>query len=411
MASETKKGNDKLSYAQLHDIQRISITAAKLQLELSILSNQHRGCLVFVGEAGLGKTQIIQQTADKLNYKLVTIHTAQWGPLGCGIPSREAEKQFFKLIVPDIFPKQGEKTILLFDEINRGEKHAIKMFFNLIEDRSMFDYRLPDECIVVGTMNPATSNYSVTPIENEAAIRRRLKFMYIMTNLKDFLLHAGCPDFHQYSSIKNARGKPCHPMILGFFKAEPNNIYDRNALEQNKQFSCPATIETVSEDAYLLESLGYSIHGTEAFIRYSASIGTTMTSSLVQFLKDQSTTISAQDVIYKYKTVQNKVKTLSANTKNEHLSELAANVIIGWLTDTPKVEDVAENLLNFWTALPLEIVQGMLTQIKTTAEEFNVKQYLTEAMGVLSGYDAWANIHIKMDQASRNMDNALKAGV
>jgi hypothetical protein len=411
MASETKKVNDKLSYAQLHDIPRVSITEAKLQLELSILSNQHRGCLVFVGEAGLGKTQIIQQTADKLGYKLVTIHTAQWGPLGCGIPSREAEKQFFKLIVPDIFPKQGEKTILLFDEINRGEKHAIKMLFNLVEDRSMFDYKLPDECIVVGTMNPATNNYSVTPIENEAAIRRRLKFMFIMTNIKDFILHAGCPEFHQYSAVKNAKGKPCHPMILGFFKAEPNNIYNREGLEQNKQFSCPATIETISEDAYLLEDLGYAIHGAEAFFRYSASIGNTMASTLIQFLKDQSTTISAQDVIYKYPTVQKKVEKLSANTKNEHLSELATNVIINWLTDTPEIEKVADNLLKFWTALPLEIVQGMLTQIRTTAEEFNAKQYLTTAMGVLSGYDAWANIHIKMDQASRKMDAALKAGV
>ena len=123
----TEKEQTELSYPERMDIPQVTLAEAKKQILLSLRSKQRRGCFILVGESGLGKTQIFNQIQKEENYNIHPIHTAHWGLMGSGIP-RKAEGGFFDVAVPSIFPKEGEKAILLFDELNQGLKHAISMF-------------------------------------------------------------------------------------------------------------------------------------------------------------------------------------------------------------------------------------------------------------------------------------------
>jgi len=219
-----------MHYAEQHDIPEVSLSEVKKQVVLSIKAQQYRGVPILVGEAGTGKTQIFKQIAKELDRKLIVIHTASYGITGTGVPSvkapenatEEEKMNFFRMRVPDIFPKQGDKAIILFDEINRGAKHAINMFFNLLEDRRMYNYVLPEDCLVCGTMNPATKGYNVTEIAQEPAIRRRVKFYYVVDSFVEFISHAKSKAFHAFSSVKAAKGRKLYPALLSYYEAYSN---------------------------------------------------------------------------------------------------------------------------------------------------------------------------------------------
>lgn len=408
MASSKKKEEDTPTYPELLDIPTVTLQEAQLQIELSLTHTQRRGCIVLVGESGLGKTQIFGQIARKYGYQIHPIHTAQYNLMGAGIP-RKAEGEFFDIALPSIFPKEGEKGIILFDEINRGLKHAIAMFFTLLEDGRMFNYVLPPQCIVAAAMNPADAAYAVTKLENEPAIRRRVKFLWVEPNPSDWLTYAATPAFH-YGDCPVARDKPCHPEILSFFSANPKLIYDVKAQKNNKQYTCPATIQTISEDAYLLGSANIELTSENARTRFGASIGLTMAHQLLAYIENHAVIIGADDVLYRPDKTRRLVQQLVKASAHEKLADLAENVLTLLFADLPKnTVQTAENFLSFCRVLPMEQAASFCQQIRAHANTPAREQYLLSLMRELSANDEWATLQVTFEMVHRKLDIALKS--
>jgi len=410
MAREEKE-KEKINYAELHDMPRASIAEARAQIELSIKMKQRRGCFVLVGESGIGKTQIIEQIAQDNDMRICTIRTAHYGLMGAGIPStKEALPGYFNIVVPSVFPNPGERAIVLFDELNQGLQHAIAMFFSMLEDGQMFNYKLPEESIVLGTMNPATAQYAVTTIENNAALRRRIKFLYLHADFKGWMNHAKSPRFHGPNSSTVSRGKACHPDILSYYTHKPTAIYDEGAKNNNKLYCCPAAIETLSADAYALEAVGEPLYGDMALLRYSASIGTTMTAELVRHVKDNSTTIDPAVVLTDFKKVKPAIKRLIENSMQEILADLDLNVLKILFSTTPPVKKAALNFIEFVEAHSDDMAHAMLTQMKRLAKENNAGDYLKSLMRELQEHPSWSELHLKFDQSHRKYEEKIKDG-
>ena len=402
------KSKTDLSYPERLDIPQVTLSEARDQILLSLKSKQRRGCIVLVGESGLGKTQIFSQICKELEYNLNPIHTAHWGLMGSGIP-RKAEGDFFDVAVPSVFPKPGEKSILLFDELNRGLKHAIAQFFTLLEDGSMFNYRLPEDCLVVGTMNPDTAAYAVTNIENEAAIRRRVKFLYVIPEFTGWYNHAKTEKFHA-GTAGPAQDKPCHPQILEYFKANPKLLYDDKARDQGKQYICPATVETISEDAYNMEADNISTHGSYARIRYSSSIGLTGTAQLIEHIKDSSVMLGATDILNGYtKKAQKAVKQLAKNGQQEKLADLCENVLSLLFAEKPDVRATVVSFLGFCGDLPPELTTNMLFQMNETAKQAGASTYLVALMEELQKFDVWTDMQLAIDTNHRKIDEGIRS--
>lgn len=396
------------TYAEKLDIPQVTLSEVAQLITLQIKHRQHRGPLLLVGEAGIGKTQLVQQIAEDNGHRLCTINTAQFGLMGGGIPLKTTD-DFFKIAVPDILPRPGEKTVLFFDEINRGLKHSISMFFNLIECRRMFNYTLPPECLVIGAMNPTTANYQVSQIDKEAAFRRRLKFLYVIYETRGWIKHAQSDRFHQHSKGP-AHGKSCHPDILGFFRSQPKMIYDPKARDAGKQYTCPATIETISEEAYILEEEGISLSGETARIAYGGSIGLAATAQLLTYIKDKSILIGANDILYHFKKTEKALKKLVTKGMHEPLADLCSNVLALLFSDTPKdVKQTATNFVAFCSVLPTELTANMLFQMKETAVQNKTTDYLMMLMSELQNHDPWIAIQRAIDQSHRAIDESLRA--
>jgi hypothetical protein len=408
MAREEKE-KEKIDYAELHDMPRASIAEAREQIELSIKTKQRRGCFVLVGESGIGKTQVIEQIAEDHKMRVCTIRTAHYGLMGAGIPSTKSTTPgFFDIVVPSVFPNPGEKAIVLFDELNQGLQHAIAMFFSMLEDGQMFNYKLPEESIVLGTMNPATAQYAVTTIENNAALRRRIKFLYLHADFKGWMKHAKSPRFHGPNSSTVSRGKPCHPDILSYFVAKPTAIYDEGAKNNNKLYCCPAAIETLSADAYALQEAGQNLYSDMALLRYSASIGTARTAELVRHIQDNSTTIDPAVILTDFKKAEPAIRRLIENSMQEILADLDLNVLKILFSTTPPVKKAAANFVEFVQAHSDDMAYAMLTQMKRLAKENNAGDYLKTLMRELQEHPAWSALHMKFDASHRNYESKLK---
>ncbi len=394
------------SYPELHDIPRVSIQEAKRQILLSIKYGQRRGCIVLVGDAGLGKTQSIYQLGKELNKKVIPIHTAHFGLMGSGVPTKVENGQF-RIALPNIFPKEGEEGILLFDEWNRGPKHALDMFFTMLEDGRQFDYVLPEGFIVVGTMNPSTAAYHVTQIENEAAMRRRIKFFYVIPSFKEWLDYAKTEEFHAFSRCAPAKGKACHRSILGYFKGKPNAYYDYKARDAGKQFCTPAGIETISEDAYNAEAEGISFDDDYVLHRIGSSVGMSLATELVAYMANNAVILNASDILYSWKTAKKQVKKLLEVDNREVLSEVAGNTLKLLFAEVPDVETVAGPLSEFYEMIPPDLATGVLQNMKTEADAVNQTQYLFSLMRKLQEHPAWVTLFTRIITNEKESEKEL----
>jgi len=406
--SSNKAEEGKLNYVDRYDMAHVSLSEAKEQVILQIKSGQTRGCPLFVGESGIGKTQIWSSIAKETGMGLTAIHTAHYGLMGAGIPV-PTEKEFFDIALPSIFPSNGTKRIILFDEINRGAKYVVNMFFTLMEDQKIFNYTLPEGCIVAATMNPSTGQYSVTELENEVAFRRRMKWFFISPDFKGWLKHAETEAFHA-NSRGVAKDKPCHPAVLSYYRAKPKNIYDVKAKDEGKLFCCPASIETVSEDVYNMEAHEIPIHGEFALNRIGSTIGMAMAAEVIAHLKDSSVTLSADDVLTNFKKVKRAIKNMVKNSMHEQLMDLSLNVMKLLFATTPDIDKTSQNFILFCDALPLELSSNMLFGMKKIAQENQAEKYMYDFLDELQEDDKWINLQTRIDKDYRSIDESLKKG-
>lgn len=411
MSKNKEQPVEKEQYASLYDIPRATIGEVRKQIQLSWQHKQHRGAFVIVGEAGVGKSQVIQQIARDEEARVYDVRTAHYGLVGAGIPStKNSPDGYFDIVVPSVFPKKGEKSIMLFEEINQGLQHAISMFFSLVEDRRMFNYTLPDEALVVALMNPATAMYAVTQIENNAALRRRLKWLFAIESFKDWYNHAKTPRFHETDIACLGEARPCHPMVLGFIKTFPKNLYDREAQKQPRQYTCPATIQTVSLDAYVMEEAKppISLSSNFALTRFASSIGLSMATQLVEFIKDSSTIVKTDDVLEDYKgKAKAAVLRLLEKHEEEKIAELNINILKYMFGVQPDVTITAENLVDYLYDIKNEMRVAILTQLKKYADDNDARNYLFKMMAEVQKHPRWFEIHTSIDSAQTKVDMGL----
>ena len=411
MARDKSEEAKEFTYYEQYDIPTASIGEIKKQLEMSWKHRQFRGVYCIVGEAGMGKSQIIHQLAEDVGAEISDIRTAQFGLMGTGIPSTKDAKSedHFKIKLPEIFPSEGDKAIILFDEINQGQPHAISMFFSMIEDRRMFNYFLPKDALVVALMNPATANYAVTTIENNAALRRRLKFVYAVPSFADWAAHAKTDRFHSTPVDLECLGdrKPCHPEVLKYFINNATAIDDKQARLQNKQYTCPATIQTISLDAYILDKEKVPLYSDMAKIRFASSIGNTAARQLCAYIQDNSVMIDPMQLLTNYKAVKSRVNKLVKNDKIEILSELNINVLSVLFSEKPEIKKVAKNLVTFLHGMPHDITGSVLMTMESVATENNAAQYLDDLMYFMQDLDMWMEVNSRQDSSHKKISKAL----
>lgn len=106
------------------------------------------------GASGVGKSQIVSSIAKKRKIGFIDLRAVQLDPVDLrGLPS--IENGITKWNTPEFLPREGE-GILFLDELTSAPQMVQAACYQLVLDRALGDYRLPDGWVVMAAGNPAS---------------------------------------------------------------------------------------------------------------------------------------------------------------------------------------------------------------------------------------------------------------
>lgn len=160
------------------------------------------------GSFGVGKSQAVQQwNAQKVKEYEQRIANGEkvkpWNPVVCdirlsmkepvdliGIPVPVTDNGVTKTVwaIPNMFPKNnGEYSggVIHLDEFNQGQSAILNASFQLVQDRALGDYKVPDGYIVIASANPSEFNPTVTDMS--LPLCNRFSHFNIKTSMESWL--------------------------------------------------------------------------------------------------------------------------------------------------------------------------------------------------------------------------------
>lgn len=174
------------------------------------------------GSPGIGKSDLVRRVAASLNIGVIDLRLSQLDPVDLrGVPSVDPEKHITSWNVPSFLPTEGE-GILFLDEINSAAQATQAAAYQLVLDRALGDYKLPDGWAIVAAGNRTTDGAIVGQMST--ALKNR--FAHI-----DYEVHND--DWCDWAMTNNIAIE-----VLGFIRFRPtmlNEFEERNKSKEERE--------------------------------------------------------------------------------------------------------------------------------------------------------------------------------
>ncbi|QBP18610.1 ATP-binding protein [Acetilactobacillus jinshanensis] len=224
-----------------------------------------------VGEAGIGKSALVQDVAKRNHAKLFTtvVSLVEKGDLSIPVPPLTsdsfiktkhygtlADVQFgYSHTLIEIIKyaeRYPDTSIYWFlDEFNRGSQAVQSELMNLVLQRSVNSLKLPKQVHIIIAENPDSSmtgfgqtDYGV--VSGDAAIKDRTVRLVMKANLKDWLAWANTQDLKRHRQM-------IHPSVIKYLQENPGMLH--NPKMSQDLYPTPRAWERVSDNLYELDQL------------------------------------------------------------------------------------------------------------------------------------------------------------
>lgn len=194
------------------------MTPSQIFQELSILLPAGLSAYIH-GATGIGKSSVIEQYCTANGLDLRDVRASQLDPVDArGVPIPDKEKRCTSWFPPDFLPTTG-KGILFLDELNRANQDTQSALYQLILERRLGDYILPDDWKIVAAGNRDTDGCMVQPMSR--ALKNRFIHLEMESNYEDW---------HQWALKKNVNER-----VIAFMKQSPQSLDEaENATKDDK---------------------------------------------------------------------------------------------------------------------------------------------------------------------------------
>ena len=204
------------------------ISAVIEQEFASTLQGYHTPVMIW-GPPGVGKSQIVAQVAENHDAALVDIRLSQMEPSDLrGIPFKNGARVEWAIpaMLPDV-EVHGEAGLLFIDEITSAPPSVSAAAYQLILDRRLGDYRVPDHWAIVAAGN-RQGDRGVT-YSMPAPLANRFSHYEVSVNLDDWAVWA-------YRNHIDER-------IIAFLRFRPDLLFDFNPEHNPVAFPTPRSWE------------------------------------------------------------------------------------------------------------------------------------------------------------------------
>lgn len=182
------------------------------------------------GPPGVGKSQVVRQVADADGLELRDVRAVLLDPVDLrGLPSINGDGRAH-WAVPDFLPRAGS-GLLFLDELNAAPPLVQAACYQLILDRALGEYRLPDDWQVVGAGNRVTDRAVVNRMSSALGSR----FIHVDLDV----------DLGEW--VAWALGAGVALEVVAFLRFRPSLLHVFDPAKNERTFPCPRTWEFVSD--------------------------------------------------------------------------------------------------------------------------------------------------------------------
>ena len=189
------------------------------------------------GPPGIGKSDIVHQIADSINAHVIDVRLSLWEPTDIkGIPyfDSNANKMVWAppMELPDAeMAAQHEAIVLFLDEMNSAAPAVQAAAYQLILNRKVGTYRLPDNVFIVAAGN-READKGVT-YRMPAPLANRFVHLELAVSFDDWFQWAVDNKIHQD--------------VVGYLQFAKQDLYDFDPKSPSRSFATPRSWSFVSE--------------------------------------------------------------------------------------------------------------------------------------------------------------------
>ena len=189
------------------------------------------------GPPGIGKSDVIKQLGDELDAHVIDVRLSLWEPTDIkGIPYFDSNTGTMKWAPPAELPSaemaaQHDKIVLFMDEMNSAAPSVQSAAYQLVLNRKVGAYELPDNVVMVAAGN-RESDKGVT-YRMPAPLANRFVHLEMAVEFEDWF------DWATENRI--------HKDVVGFLTFSKKDLYDFDPKSSSRAFATPRSWSFVSE--------------------------------------------------------------------------------------------------------------------------------------------------------------------
>lgn len=338
--------------SQIFQILDLAFTARKLGERFNPL---------FVGPPGVGKSQIVQKWAEVKGLPFIDLRAAYLeAPDLIGFPQIKIHqnREVTSHATPEFWPTEGA-GVLLLEEPNRGTTSVLNTFMQLLTDRKVHKYSLPNDWIIVGCINPEGEQYDVNTMD--AALKNRFAIFEVEYNKDDFVNYMKSKQWHKdiIMFVESNTWTFKKPEDIG--KTEGNKYISPRSFSDLNAFL--KSIEISPERAKELGVEVPQVSTDMEKLNYETILGSSFGKSFYTFRHNEAP-VTFNELVERTHSALSRLKAFSDpnNCKNGHLSITVRDII-----ETNKIED--ELLSQVLLVLPVEQGAALLRDLEFVRKE------------------------------------------
>jgi AAA domain (dynein-related subfamily) len=222
------------------------------------------------GACGIGKSQIVSQAAQllKMDY-CIDVRAVQLDPTDLrGLPRIKNDKT--QWVIPSFLPTSG-RGILFLDELNAAAQMTQSACYQLVLDRALGDYRLPDGCCVIAAGNPASERCATVSVPR--ALRNR--FLHLTLE----------PDLGEWCVWASRAG--IRPEIIAFLRFRTDLLLDSTVRPDANAWPTPRSWEMASKaiDAIYSRKVPTDVQDSLLMHLLKGAVGDGVAAEFIGFLR------------------------------------------------------------------------------------------------------------------------------
>lgn len=247
------------------------------------IDNNIKRAILGLGSSGIGKSAVIKQITERKNMGLIDLRLLLYTETDLkGIPFPNEDKTRTKWLPNDILPnveRDGERGILLVEELTSAPKRVQAAAYQLIQDRRLGEYILPEGWFIVALGNREDDNGVFVQMPSPLANRFEIHDIGYDLDIwkKNFAYKTGV-----------------NPFVISYLNFKPGALHNFVPDSTSMIFASPRTWHAVSD---ILNTNAFDFDDDILRYKIEGNVGEIECNSFLQFCKLKDELVSVDDIL------------------------------------------------------------------------------------------------------------------